>query len=505
MLVSFQKLRLILFLFGVFGLSVAMFSCSGGSTSCTNGQETACKCSDGQAGLQSCTNGQWGNCARCGATVGTPPCKKAGQVQTCQCNGGLTGKQTFCEDTQKWSSCSCQNKPSIACKLGEKKTCSCPDQTPSQQTCDANATWGACECKTTGQCNNGATQECLCNKNQGTGRQTCIGGRWGTCSGCKVAGPECDPVGLTKQCKCPNGAGSRQTCGADKKWGACRCGGASCTAGTKTSCQCPSGMASTRTCNKASDGSTSWGACECSCTKGQTKSCGCPNQQKGTLSCNCSQSPCSWSACKCPTCKADSDCASFASAKHCDKTLGRCVGCLENSHCTAAGKTFCSPITAACSSCLKDTDCQGGNSCDPFSQSCKKIGRGTLSGTLTRCVEGKPRPAGCAGNSKRGDDQGPIYFLFFSGKNFPPRYSEKPFLVHKINKTDFSDSTKKISYKIENIPSGKWLVFVFLDDNNNWSPGQHMPDPGDLVAVSQGVEVKASATSNSDFYLFDRY
>lgn len=131
--------------------------------------------------------------------------------------------------------------------------------------------------------------------------------------------------------------------------------------------------------------------------------------------------------------------------------------------------------------------------------------RGTLAGSLTRCKEGVPPTAGCSGNKRQGDDQGPIYFLFFSGKNFPPRYSEKPFLVHKVDRLDFSDPSKSIPYQIEKIPAGKWLVYVFLDDNNNWSPGQHMPDSGDLVAFIQGVEVKANSSSSVNFHLFDRY
>lgn len=492
------------FAFVAFSLSAG---CSDGSNEpCTNGLEATCLCPDGKIGLQTCAEGQWGACGQCGSSQAKPTCKKTGLEQTCQCNGGLRGEQKFCEDNQKWLPCQCQGKTPIRCKLGEKKSCTCSDQTSSQQTCDANATWGVCECAPVGaDCKEGATQQCLCNQNQGTGTQSCTGGKWGACTGCKASGAECQTVGSTKRCQCPNGASSRQTCGAGGKWGACNCGGTTCTAGATTSCTCATGMPSTRTCVKGADGKTAWGDCQCSCSKGQTRPCDCGNQQKGVHECKCDASPCTWSACKCPTCKADSDCASQTSAKVCDKTLGRCVECLSNTQCKAPNQTFCSPSTAECVACLKDDDCQGGDSCDPFTQTCKKIGKGALSGALTRCIEGKPRPAGCSGNTKRGDDQGPIYFLFFSGKNFPPRYSEKPFFVHKIAKTDFSDSSKKISYKIENIPAGNWLVFVFLDDNNNWSPGQHMPDLGDLVAVTQGVEVKANATSNADFYLFDRY
>jgi hypothetical protein len=155
--------------------------------------------------------------------------------------------------------------------------------------------------------------------------------------------------------------------------------------------------------------------------------------------------------------------------------------------------------------CLQDNDCQGGNLCDPISYICRQFERGSLAGKVSRCHEGKPRPAGCAGSPRIGDDKGPLYFMFFSGKDLPPKYSEKPFLVHKIPNVDFSDNDTTIPYKIDNIPVGRWLVYVFLDDNNNWSSFQHMPDRGDLVGFLNDIEIKANATTNINFFLFDRY
>ncbi len=475
--------------------------CSSTSGSCTEGEQATCNCPDGQGlGLQTCTNGQWSACASCGST--STSCRTPGETQTCACpsGGGVTGTQT-CSDSKQWGACSCTQTG--ACQPGATSPCTCAGNQSGQQTCESNGAWGACKCDSLA-CSDGATRECVCSATQNLGSQTCANGVWGVCGSCTTA-KECDKEGETQTCRCPNGARSRQTCQADKTWSACNCGGPVCTLGETSSCTCPTGFKSTQTCIKDSNDNPKWGDCDCSCKDGDTKPCECPNQQQGAYSCSCSGGACQWSACKCPTCKSDQDCASFAKAKYCDGTITQCVECKEKLHCTDASMPFCSPTTATCVACLEDTDCAGGTTCDPLTQACSTIGKGTLSGTLTRCKEGVARPAGCAGNVKRGDDQGPIYFLFFSGKNFPPRYSEKPFLVHKIDKTDFSDSAKTLSYKIDNVPAGTWLVFVFLDDNNNWSPGQHMPDPGDLVAVSQGVEVKANASSNSDFFLFDRY
>lgn len=483
----------------VFILSYSLVGCSSNG-SCAEGEQATCNCPGGEGlGLQTCTNGEWSACASCGTTTG---CKQPGESRVCSCPaGGQNGTQTFCNDNQQWGECACSSTGT--CEPGRTNPCTCPGNRSGQQTCLSNKTWDTCKCDAQ-ECASGATRECVCASTQTVGSQTCTNGAWDTCGGCKAA-PECNKEGETQVCRCSNGARSRQTCQADKTWGKCACGGPTCTVGETSSCSCSSGMTSTMTCIKGKNDEPEWGDCDCSCKDGDSKPCDCPNQQKGTYSCICSGGSCRWSVCKCPICKSDKDCSSFPNAKYCDGTTTQCVECKEKSHCTDAKLPFCSPATATCVACLKDTDCTGGTTCDPLTQACNKNGKGTLTGTLSRCKEGAPRPAGCAGNVKRGDDQGPIYFLFFSGKNFPPRYSEKPFLVHKIDKTDFSDSGKTLSYKVENVPAGNWLVFVFLDDNNNWSPGQHMPDPGDLVAVSQGVEVKANTSSSSDFFLFDRY
>lgn len=77
-------------------------------------------------------------------------------------------------------------------------------------------------------------------------------------------------------------------------------------------------------------------------------------------------------------------------------------------------------------------------------------------------------------------------------------------MVYKTDVIDFKDPTKTVPYKVENVPEGDWLVYVFIDDNNNWSPGQHMPDPGDLVGFIKGVQVTANKEANVDFSLTDR-
>lgn len=479
-------------------LAASGVGCSSEGTTCAEGQESTCTCPDGATlGVQTCTNGQWSACGSCGTTS---VCQNKGETRDCTCNN-QKGQQTFCNDTQQWGACLCSGNNGD-CTAGATQTCTCADQSAGTQACTASGTWGTCQCAAP-TCQEGASQECVC-ANKGVGKQTCANGAWGTCGSCGTVA-DCEKPGETEICRCPNGARSRRTCQADKTWSACNCGGPVCTLGQTDACLCASGLSSQRTCVKDSNGNPSWSDCDCSCQSGDTRPCDCPNQQKGQHACLCNKSPCRWSVCKCPTCKSDQECASLPNAKYCDTNTSQCAGCLEQKHCTNAAQSFCSPNTLTCVACLKDSDCSQGQSCDPLSQSCKVLEKGTLTGTLTRCKEGVPRPAGCAGNVRRGDDNGPLYFLFFSGKNFPPRYSEKPFLVHKIDAVDFSSADKSLSFKIEGVPAGTWLVFVFLDDNNNWSPSQHMPDPGDLVAVNQGVEVKGNTSSTSDFYLFDRY
>ena len=51
-------------------------------------------------------------------------------------------------------------------------------------------------------------------------------------------------------------------------------------------------------------------------------------------------------------CKSDSDCATPTPA--CDTTIGRCVQCTQDNHCS--GATFCSTTEKKCKPCTWDTD-----------------------------------------------------------------------------------------------------------------------------------------------------
>lgn len=67
-----------------------------------------------------------------------------------------------------------------------------------------------------------------------------------------------------------------------------------------------------------------------------------------------------------PTCASDPECP--ATLPHClieGATLGVCVGCIDNSHCTTPGKESCDPDTRTCRSCVEHADCLASNACLP--------------------------------------------------------------------------------------------------------------------------------------------
>lgn len=486
-------------------------SCSGGAWSactcsagaCQDGQTLPCKCATGAGavGTQSCSGAAWGACQGCGST--NPPggdCPTPNQTEACQCNDGKSGTRT-CGADKKWAACDCSGTNPQTCTAGATEACQCVGGKSGTRSCASDGSWGACTCNTAGVCTDGEKRDCICDG--GTlGSQACVQNAWGTCGSCQDPKDTCPTPGKEERCFCSNGAASWKMCQADKTWAACDCGGPACTIGEvrKDDCDCPNGFRGDNECIKNAAGNPTY-QCQCDCTPGEKKVCDCPNNQKGERTCKADKT---YTACKCPTCKTDADCASQATAKVCDTTSEACVECLKDEQCTN-GK-LCAPDSASCVECLTDDDCKGkaAATCYPLDNVCKAFGRGALEGILRRCSDAAGAGQ-CSGNKPKGDDKGKIYFIFFSGKRFPPSYNERPFFVHATDVTDFKDPTKTVSFKIEGIPEGSWLVYVFIDDNNNWSKGQPFPDPGDLVGFIQGVTITANTTNTQNFPLTDRY
>ncbi len=477
--------------------------CSSDGGNCTDGQELTCACEDGTLGIKVCQGGVFGPCGQCEGRAEGSKCAVSGDEVRCRCQNGRFGKQ-ICQPDGTWGKCFACEDSAGKCQETTKQRCNCDNGTVGVQTC-IGGQWSKCECD---QCLEGEKRDCLCQGDK-VGTQVCKNGMWGACTDCKDPKEKCEKVGSSQRCICPNGAASRRYCGKDGFWGKCDCGGPVCKIGEKQDapCTCPNGMTGVRYCVKGDGGGPEWGPCDCSCKAGQQLSCTCPNGQKGFRRCKCSGSKCQWGYCICSACNSDAECAKKSPSRpYCDPVLKLCTECLEDKHCkNNKKKPYCSKVSAVCVQCVKDEQCSGGQICHPKDGVCAKMGRGNLKGLIRRCKEGKPRPAGCSGNTKVGDDKGPIYILFFSGDRFPPRYTERPFFVHKIDNVDFSDSDKEIPYFIKGVPAGKWLVYVILDDNNNWSINNHLPDRGDLVGINYGVEVRANTTVSIDFYLFDRY
>jgi len=496
----------------VFGPAVG---CSGSTgspegTPCSGPElKQACTCTDGKTGSQSCSQAKtWQACDCSGSGTNNnnnnnnngETCKPD-HTKACSCKDNGVGIQK-CSAEKKWSDCDCSN--SGACKEGQTQVCNCTNGDSGSKTCEKDGKWGTCTCGGKNECKDGQSQKCACQDPNSEGSQGCFNGKWGVCK-CKTI-EKCKPEGATRACQCTNGAFSSITCQKDGKWSKCECGGPVCKLGEKQKapCLCPNGMKSERICKKDEKGNPHWAPCECSCKKGETRACECPFQQTGSRGCFCQGNNCTWGVCKCPTCKGDGDCKSLKSAKKCDVNNARCVECLKKADCTDASRSVCH-TDGTCVQCSKDSDCSGGTSCDPVSFTCKKFEKSSIKGVITRCQDGVPRPKGCAGNPATGDGKGNIYMLFFTGKDFPPKYTEKPFVVHKIPNVDFKDASKKVPYQVSGIPTGSWLVYVFIDDNNNWSMKEHMPDTGDLVGFISAVKVEKGKTNSHDFFLWDRY
>lgn len=477
-------------------------ACSCVSGHCKEGQTLVCACPNGAAGSQSCSGGVWSACTGCG-TLPKPStsCTQPDTQKACVCSSGKQGVQR-CGADKKWSACSCSSTHPT-CAVGQSQACTCVDGRTGAQPCVSGGLWGACTCNGPTRCKQGQTQVCVCD-NAGVGQQSCVQSgttwSWGKCTQCTDPKASCEKPGSSKQCECSNGAKSWKECGADKKWKPCDCG-QSCTEGDirKNDCDCPSGFRGDNKCTKSASGQLYY-VCQCACTAQETRECACPNNQKGKRTCKSNNQ---WGACACPTCKTDAECKTLAPALVCNPKTKQCVECLKKEDCP--GGKVCLGATSSCVECLTDQECTtAGTSCYPLDHTCKTFGRGTLTGFIQRCRDAAGNGQ-CKGNPPAGDDQGHIYMLFFSGKRFPPSYDEKPFLVKKLPLISFKDPAKKVPYTVEHVPEGKWLVYVFLDDNANWSAKQHMPDTGDLVGFSTGVTIQAQKTATFNFALIERY
>jgi len=62
----------------------------------------------------------------------------------------------------------------------------------------------------------------------------------------------------------------------------------------------------------------------------------------------------------CARCQADDDCVADREDRLCDRARGRCVECLENSHCIGVER-WC--VRGDCEECRTDDDCSGSLRC----------------------------------------------------------------------------------------------------------------------------------------------
>lgn len=466
---------------------------------CDPGKSQSCNCTNGNVGSQTCaTDGlSWAAC-QCDTK---PSTCTLGESRECSCEGGGRGVQA-CTGNNQWSACSCPS-----CTPGEKEGCDCTNGDSGSKTCNTDGKgYSSCAC-VPGGCRENATKGCQC-ANLESGIQTCKDGKFGACEQCGVVNNKCRAKGDLENCNCPNGATSVRVCQDNLTWGLCKCDDPPCKIGDTEEgiCVCPIGIKGKRTCVADARGYPEWGTCECTCKDGEKLECDCPNGTKGQRSCDCTGGKCEWAACACARCATNADCTKDPKYPHCNSTINLCVTCLDDSHCASStdGKR-CQTFTGNCVGCLEDGDCSGGNACDPSTTSCQMIQKAELEGTLRRCDDASTGAGRCRGSAPTGDSKGPIYFLFYNGTAFPPPQTQRPFYWYKLPETDFSDPKKEVPFKVPAIPPGTWIVYVFIDDNNNWSENRFLPDPGDLVGFLSSVEIKSGQTNSYDFYLVDRY
>ncbi len=495
-----QSLRALGF-FSVF-LGVALVACDKGTPQtpvCTASQTQTCTCTDSKTGMQSCnTDGLAWSACKCETQ---PNSCTLGQTRECDCGPTSKGQQA-CIGNNQWGVCACPS-----CTPNAKEGCDCTTGGVGSKTCNADGKgYSACDCPV-GGCRENDTKSCQC-ANLEKGVQTCKDAKWSVCEQCGVVNNKCRAKGDIENCTCPNTASSVRVCQENLTWGLCKCDAPPCKLGDTEEglCVCPIGIKGKRTCVADARGFPEWGTCECACKEGDKLDCACPNGTKGQRSCGCTGGKCEWMACSCARCATNEDCKKDPLYPHCNSTLNLCVACLDDTHCSAstAGKR-CQKFTGNCVACLEDADCTGGNACDPSTASCQMIQKVDLEGTLRRCDDNASGASRCRGSTRTGDDKGPIYFLFYTGTAFPPPQTQRPFYWYKLPETDFSDPKKEITYKVPAIPPGTWIVYVFIDDNNNWSENRFLPDPGDLVGFLSSVEIKSGQTNSRDFYLVDRY
>tara|TARA_B100000609_G_scaffold199008_1_gene200212 strand:+ start:1035 stop:1439 length:405 start_codon:yes stop_codon:yes gene_type:complete len=131
--------------------------------------------------------------------------------------------------------------------------------------------------------------------------------------------------------------------------------------------------------------------------------------------------------------------------------------------------------------------------------------KGSLEGVIRRCKHGATTGA-CRGGVAAGDLKGPIIFMFFQEKS-PSELNNgsRPVFYHKMAVVDFTDAAKEIKFSVPGIPPGEWLIYVLLDDADDWKVQNPLPNKGDLVGFVNAVKVTSGQATTQDFYLLDQY